>query len=256
MDDEFEAIFAPDTQRFQFTEKSQPVTFILLVGQTPGNDFGVLCLWPDAQCNENRALDTALDWSAAPFPVKAVASRREQLGHPDGIHLQHGWHRQRPIGSGSLAHLMQAPIQGAQGQRADVEMRQFLLHLTQADAQGTPAPNLLVHILADPLVGAQPARQLKPHAPAALAHQPLLPQGDFVPARQQPAPSPPIPAEPPTLTALTSLAAPLGYHPTRHFLAPHIRLTTQHQIDFRFQRLPQLPPQPLAYLGTHLRHRL
>jgi hypothetical protein len=29
---------------------------------------------------------------------------------------------------------MQAPIQVAQGQRADVEMRHFLLHLTQADA--------------------------------------------------------------------------------------------------------------------------
>ncbi len=48
VDDEFEAIFAPDTQRFQFAEESQPVIFILLVGQTPGDDFGMFCLWPDA----------------------------------------------------------------------------------------------------------------------------------------------------------------------------------------------------------------
>src|SRR5690606_22692447 len=111
-----------------------------------------------------------------------------------------------------------------QGQRADVEMRQFLLHLTQADAQCTPAPNLLIHILADPLVGAQPARYFKPHAPATLAHQPLLPHADFVPARQQPAPAPPIPAKPPTLTALAALADPLGLRPIGHFLTPLIRL--------------------------------
>src|SRR5690606_32913353 len=79
MDDEFEAIFAPDAQRFQFAEESQPVAFILLVGQTPGDDFGVFCLWPDSQRNQNRALDTALDRSSPAFVVEAVCPRRDQL---------------------------------------------------------------------------------------------------------------------------------------------------------------------------------
>ncbi len=61
VDDELEAVFGPDSQRFQFAENSQPVRFILFGRQPPGEDFGVRLLWPHAQGNENRTLDAALD---------------------------------------------------------------------------------------------------------------------------------------------------------------------------------------------------
>ncbi len=61
VDDEFEAVFAPDAQRFQFAEKSQPVHLILFDCLPPGEDLGVRLLWPHAQGNEKQTLDAALD---------------------------------------------------------------------------------------------------------------------------------------------------------------------------------------------------
>ena len=88
MDDQFQPMLATDAQRFEFAQESQPLRFILLGGQTPGQDFRPPRLRPDAQSNEDRSLDALFVGAAAPLAIEMVAAGRHQLRHPDGVHLQ------------------------------------------------------------------------------------------------------------------------------------------------------------------------
>ena len=87
-----------------------------------------------ARRNEDRAFDALLVRPAAPFGVAAIGAGGHQLRHPVGIDLQDGRHGAGRTGCPRWRQLLEPFVQGSQRQRAEVQVRQFLLHLPQTQA--------------------------------------------------------------------------------------------------------------------------
>jgi hypothetical protein len=54
-----------------------------------------------------------------------------------------------------MDELMQSLVQSAQGQGPNVQVLQLSAHLSQTESQGTPTPDLGIHVIPNALIGTQ-----------------------------------------------------------------------------------------------------
>jgi hypothetical protein len=130
MDDQLQAILAPDALGFQDAQESGPFFVVFAVAQLPKQDLAAVCVRPKAHGDEKGAFEATFDRPFATFAVTTHLAIRAQHGHPDGIYLQDGGHI-LPIAVGiQMDELMQSLVQGAQGQGTDVQVLQLPPHLS------------------------------------------------------------------------------------------------------------------------------
>lgn len=113
VNDQFQAVFAPDALLFQLAQESQPACGILTVGQVPGQDFLAVAIGPDPQGDQEAALAAAFDRAAPVLAISPPLTGGAQLRESDGVQLEDGRGATLIGARGQTLQLMQALQQGA-----------------------------------------------------------------------------------------------------------------------------------------------